>query len=230
VVAATNFPLNSPTLTVNFYITTIGLMNSLTLSSEEVLREFLNKGEQFHWTGQPESRIFTTLDLLLVPFSFLWGGFAIFWEISAINSQASSGGDLIFSLFGIPFVVFGLYLIFGRFIYKIWKNKRTFYGITNRRVLELTRTPGMQLISSSLDSIIKTSITVGRGGVGTLIFNTGQHATWRFLLQRTDSRWGNTGLDVFGSGNDISFFDIKDVRQVNQLYEESKYKFESSGN
>jgi hypothetical protein len=41
----------------------------------------LLSGESIVWAGQPNTRvIFHKQDLYMVPFSLLWGGFAIFWE------------------------------------------------------------------------------------------------------------------------------------------------------
>jgi hypothetical protein len=40
-------------------------------------------------------------------------------------------------LWGVPFVVIGQYMIWGRFLYDAWLKPRTYYGITNRRVLIL---------------------------------------------------------------------------------------------
>ena len=40
-------------------------------------------------------------------------------------------------LWGVPFVVIGQYMVWGRFLYDAWLKPRTYYGITNRRVLIL---------------------------------------------------------------------------------------------
>ena len=97
-------------------------------------------GESILWTGQPNPGvIFHKEDVFLIPFSLLWGGFAIFWEAGVAGywgSGARSGAPWAFGMiWGIPFVLIGQYLIWGRFFYAAWKKKRTHYGVTNRRVL-----------------------------------------------------------------------------------------------
>lgn len=66
-----------------------------------------------------------------MPFSLLWGGFSIFWSISALVG----GAPVPFALFGVPFVALGLYFIFGRFIYKAKRKRQTVYGLTEGRAL-----------------------------------------------------------------------------------------------
>jgi hypothetical protein len=95
--------------------------SSLLATSDDftpsIARE-LTSDERLLWRGRPRSGIrLRGSDFFLIPVSLLWGGFAIFWESAAlfmIPKNDPVGG--LFPLFGIPFVLFGLYFIFGRFI------------------------------------------------------------------------------------------------------------------
>lgn len=54
-----------------------------TLPFAELSSELL-PGEKIEWTGRPNfSVIFHREDWELVPFSLVWGGFAVFWSLAA---------------------------------------------------------------------------------------------------------------------------------------------------
>jgi hypothetical protein len=73
------------------------------------LQPCLRPGEQLLWHGRPDPRVwFAPADAFLIPFSILWCAFAVFWEASAAGA-----GPVFAALWGIPFVVAGLYLSSG---------------------------------------------------------------------------------------------------------------------
>jgi hypothetical protein len=108
-------------------------------------------------------------DAVGIPFSLMWGGFAIFWETMAIRS----GAPFFFKLWGIPFVAVGLYLIAGRLLYDAWRRSRTAYAVTNERVILLSGGVRPSVLSLRLPTIPAVSLTEGRGGVGTISFGGG---------------------------------------------------------
>jgi hypothetical protein len=84
------------------------------------------------WEGRPNIWAYSMRGAwYLIPFSLAWGAFATFWEATAITS----GAPIFFLLWGIPFVLAGLYLIFGRILVARREAANTFYAISDSRVL-----------------------------------------------------------------------------------------------
>ena len=51
------------------------------------LAPYLLPNERLLWVGRPDPEVlFTPIDAFLVPFSIMWGGFAVFWEAGVISS------------------------------------------------------------------------------------------------------------------------------------------------
>ena len=99
---------------------------------EEELRPNLSSGEKLIWTGKPKTGIvFRSSDVFMIPFSLLWGGFALFWETGVI----ATGAPFFFKLWGIPFVLVGIYITVGRFFVDAKKRANTIYGITSDRII-----------------------------------------------------------------------------------------------
>ncbi len=125
--------------------------------------------EKVLWSGTPDPAIrFTSRDLFMIPFSILWGGFAIFWEVSVMTD----GAPFFFQLWGIPFVLIGLYLMVGRFFIDAWARRNTVYAVTDRRVLVNRKRPFPKLTAVAHDQIGPINLVDENGGKGTILFET----------------------------------------------------------
>ena len=136
-------------------------------SAETVVAQQLSAGERLLWSGQPRSGIRLRMqDAFLIPFSLLWGGFAIFWEASVFTTNA----PFFFKLWGVPFVLVGLYIIFGRFFVDARARSQTFYGITTERIITVSGLFSRQVKSLNLRTLTDVSLTERADGSGTITF------------------------------------------------------------
>jgi hypothetical protein len=180
-------------------------------SSVVAIQPDLTSGESVVWAGQPStSVIFHKEDALLIPFSFLWGGFAIFWEasVAGIWRNSAKGQWTLGILWGIPFVLIGQYLIWGRFVYAAWLKRRTHYAVTNRRVLVVQDGWRRQTASAYIDSLPSVVKESGSNGIGILRFGPQ-------ITLSSNRGWGPwNSLSVSGVP---TFVDIEDVDSVYRL-------------
>lgn len=102
----------------------------------------------------------------MIPFSLMWGGFAIFWEIMAIHTQA----PFFFKLWGIPFVLVGIYMIFGRFFVDAKQREKTFYGVTSGRIIIVSGIFTRQVRSLPLKTLSEFNLDERSDGSGTILF------------------------------------------------------------
>lgn len=162
------------------------------------IRPYLGPGERLLWTGRPDPDVrFAPVDAFLVPFSVMWGGFAVFWEATVI----ADGGPPFFVLWGIPFVLAGLYFIFGRFLYKKRRKRRTAYALTDRRAIVAV---GVRSMSDSPVAGVATSIKHSRDGSHVSI-TFGQRSGWAAL----SPSYANTGMEFFEMGTQlVAFYDV----------------------
>lgn len=131
-----------------------------------VISRELDNGERLLWSGQPRQGVFLRgSDMLLIPFSLVWGGFAIFWEYSVVHQ----GGAGFMALWGIPFVLAGTYIMIGRFFFEAMQRSKTFYGVTDKRVLILSGVFSRQSQSLAARLLPDISLREGSNGYGSVI-------------------------------------------------------------
>jgi hypothetical protein len=110
----------------------------------------LAAGEKAYWIGQPNPRAYARGAIGMVIFGIPWTGFALFWTFMASGGFWGLFGDkkwepgsesgpfkyfnVCFGLFGVPFILIGLFLLSS----PIWmrrKARKTVYAVTDKRVV-----------------------------------------------------------------------------------------------
>jgi hypothetical protein len=138
------------------------------------IEQELAPGERVLWTGQPRQGVrFRAADIFLIPFSIAWLGFAIFWTTMATRITRPAGVpalNVIFPLFGIPFILMGIYLTVGRFWLDARRRARTFYAITTYRIFALNPSRNGGTRSLDLKHLDEFTVTENRDRSGRIVF------------------------------------------------------------
>ena len=104
--------------------------------------------------------------------------------------------------------------IFGRFVYKYWRKKNTYYALTNRRALILTRGLFGSFQSTYISNSQNIGLSMGARGTGSITF--GNVPFW-------GAAYGNSGMGIFGGGFGSSvtaFYDIENAKRVYEMINE----------
>jgi hypothetical protein len=128
---------------------------------------YLQPGERILWQGRPaRRRLLRRTDLILVPLSLLWCGFAVFWESMVL----ADGAPVFAVVWGVPFVLVGVYIVAGRFVIRAVSLRRARYMVTDARVLVQGGFSGERVTMAYLRSLPPPVITERRDGTGSLAF------------------------------------------------------------
>jgi hypothetical protein len=149
---------------------------------QDRIQEYLLKDEKVFWVGNPDvKKIFTLIDIILIPITTIWGIGMIMMEVGSIlmminptsmhQNDSSSTLGVALALFEIPFIIFAFYATIGRFIRKKKYKKNTIYVVTDKRVFILSNYgTRKKVIEESIDKITNIYISVNKFGNGTLKF------------------------------------------------------------
>jgi hypothetical protein len=172
---------------------------------KRIITSQLSPNEQLLWFGRPrQGFFFRSSDLMMIPFSLMWGGFAIFWETGVWASNA----PIFFRLWGVPFVLIGLYMIFGRFFVDVWQRKKTFYGVTNERVIIISGLFNQSVKSLNLQTLTDITLEEKTNGSGTITFGAISSSNW----------WANNGFR-WGRNNEPEAPNFEQIEKAKSVYE-----------
>jgi hypothetical protein len=186
----------------------------MSLTSGTSVQRELTSGERLLWEGRPRGGVkLRGSDFFLIPFSLLWGGFAIVWESMALFVVPKNNpAGWVFPLFGIPFVLAGLYIIFGRFIVDAKMRARTEYALTNRRAIIISGLFARKVRSINLQSTPEITLSEKNDGSGTIAFGAAQPFNW----------WVQTSIWFPSASSQPAFEMIEKVRDVYNIIEKAK--------
>jgi hypothetical protein len=167
------------------------------------LRAALGNDVRFEWTGRPVQGFYLrTVDALLIPFTGLWLAFAIFWETLA----SAAGGPVFMRLWGIPFVLMGLYIFAGRFVVDAYLRGRTAYGVANGQAYIVRGGILPRVATFALASTAPIELSLRGDGSGTIGF--GARPSYR------------NGFEIFNVGSMREFVGIRDAAAVYRIVTE----------
>lgn len=117
------------------------------------------------WQGSPDPAVrFTPSDVFFVPFSLLWGGFALAWNIAVWASDA----PFFFRLFGLPFLAVGFYITIGRFMVTARRKRKTTYAVTTERAVIIDDRSNIRFVE--LGEVLHETTTQQHGRAVTVLF------------------------------------------------------------
>ncbi|AGB41478.1 hypothetical protein Halha_1538 [Halobacteroides halobius DSM 5150] len=120
---------------------------------ESLFKSYLSKDERILWIGQPhKGLLFDRREMYLFPISiaalllnigvlfvFIVSILSIFLDIT-ISLSESELVNVFIMFISLIILIISFYVFLGRFIYKKWKMKNTYYAITNDKIIVLTDT------------------------------------------------------------------------------------------
>jgi len=184
-------------------------------SSPESFDDLLDPGEKLLWSGQPKQGfLFQISDYYTIPFSLVWMGFAmtpmLALSIGMANAKEKSRyyltpGILVALLFILPFFLAGIHIVAGRFFLDAAVRRKTFYLLTDRRVIVQKNYFGRQTVSLELTLLPAITLHEWKDNSGDIIFGT-PTSMWAVIFK---SNWnGKTWSALPG------FYLVRDARQV----------------
>ena len=178
------------------------------------LDKLVNVDEKVLWSDKPVRKAFILPGLVSIPIGVIFLGFAIFW----MWTDASAGVPDAFSFFGLLFVLIGIGVTFGPFLFQLLRYRNTEYMITDKRIITQTGAIGLDTRFVDFEKVQEVYVQIG---VLDRLFGTGSvyamTAGFSGFIPRGGYGYGYGGF----AGNRPSLAALKAPYEVQKLLQEA---------
>jgi hypothetical protein len=177
---------------------------------------FLDEGEHVLWQGRPDPGI--EWRQMLSPtslFGVVFTAFSLFW-IGAAAAMIWGTGDapgifVLFPLFGLPFLLIGLFMMGGNVVWAAYLRRSTIYSVTTRQVF-IARDTGAGRTLEAIRIANITDIALEGGDPGTVRIDVA-----RPLGFRTEKIDGPDGMGMARSKRSFRLARLPEAARVFSL-------------
>ncbi len=136
--------------------------------AEDIIQDELNPNEKLLWAGRPRAGLrLQRSDRFMIPFSLLWCAFLGFPVYLVCRQE---GGPPVEAVMLLPFVAISVYILLGRFVVDAMQRQRTFYGVTDARVIIVAALGGRRATSLDYSDLGQVSLAERDDRSGTICF------------------------------------------------------------
>jgi hypothetical protein len=140
----------------------------------------LDRGERVIWSDQPRQGLMLRgMDAFAIPFALVWTSIPVFGAWSALTGPKSNPAAVLPVLL---FIVIGLYMLIGRFLVDAAQRRRTFYALTNERILIVSGIWSRGVRSLALRTLDQVDLSTRPSGTGTIMFGPAAAGTRGFVM------------------------------------------------
>jgi hypothetical protein len=143
----------------------------MTYEIEQKLRPELTRDERLIWSGVPQPGLrWRSSDWFAVPFALFWC-----YMVFGIHGGGAYPPRTPFYLQpqAIPFALIGFYVLIGRFFVDWYQRSRTYYGLTDQRVIIVDGMFNRRVKSLTLATLTDISLSERSNGSGSISFGSG---------------------------------------------------------
>jgi len=166
-------------------------------------------GETLLWGGKPRSGILLrSRDWFMIPF----GSFFLFmglWLPILIMSTPTSAPEnpqppeWFVLIFALPFVVIGSWFSFGHLLWERAVRTKSRYALTDQHVIIVQDRRHKTVKSIPLKDIADIGLTVGRDGVGTIVFNESASPVLPFMYNMMWAPQSSPAFELIESASEV---------------------------